>query len=70
MFPDSKIAKNLKISITEVSYMVAFELAEYFHESLINLAEQSAFFLLLSDGSPNQIINIEQMDLQTRLVAV
>ena len=46
MFLYSTVTKYFKISKTKWSYIL-FSLAEYFSNSLINLAKQSPFFLLL-----------------------
>lgn len=50
----SEIAKNFNISKTKVSYMVVLGLAEYFYNSLINLAKQFSFF----SESINQKLNL------------
>ena len=57
MFPNDDIAPNFKMSMTKVSYMIVYCIAEYFHRSLLSLLEKSPFFTPLFVESLNDILN-------------
>ena len=63
MFPDSNIAKSFKCSSTKIAYLVAFGIAPYFRNDLIEKIHQSENFVVSFDESLNKITQTEQMDI-------
>ena len=70
MFPNSDITQNFKMSQTEVSYMIVYGIAEYFHHGLLSLLKKSSFFTPLFDKSLNDILNKDQMNIHIRFYDV
>ena len=70
MFPDSDIAQNFKMSKREVSYVIVYGIAEYFHRNLLSLLKKSPFFTPLFDESLNDILNKDQMGIHIRFYDV
>ncbi|XP_043468991.1 uncharacterized protein LOC122503272 [Leptopilina heterotoma] len=66
MFPDSEIAKSLKLHKDKVSYGVAFGIAPYFQKELVNKLKNREFLVIGFDESLNKVAQKNQMDLNIR----
>ena len=66
MFPDSEIAKQMKLQRTKISYVINFGLANYFFRKLQTLCFNSEFLVLGFDESFNKVAQKGKMDLFVR----
>lgn len=63
MFPDSEIAKSMKLQRTKLSYSIVYGLAPYFFDALKAVITQCEFFVVGFDESLNKIAQRGQMDI-------
>lgn len=66
MFPDSKIAANMQLSRSKISYAVVFGLGPYFHDCTKKEIDESEFFVACFDESLNKFAQKQQMDIAIR----
>lgn len=66
MFPDSNIAKKLKLSKSKASYNITYGLRNFFEQELIDLISLSDEVVVGFDESLNSVSNKQQMDIVIR----
>jgi hypothetical protein len=66
MFPDSQIAKNMKIASTKMTYVINYGLATYFRERLQDVLSKADLFVICFDEALNKVAQRGQMDLAVR----
>lgn len=66
MFTDSDIAKQFSLGRDKVSYTIAYGLAPFFHQELVDLIKTCDYFVIAFDESLNKSIQEKQMDIHVR----
>lgn len=66
MFPDSEIAKSIKLSRSKLAYTIVYGLGPYFKSLLSSQIKESKYFCIAFDESLNKIAQKEQMDVTIR----
>uniref|UniRef100_A0A1B6KAK6 BED-type domain-containing protein n=2 Tax=Graphocephala atropunctata TaxID=36148 RepID=A0A1B6KAK6_9HEMI len=66
MFPDSDIAKKMKLQKDKVGYTLAFGIAPFFNKLLIEKLSSSDFITVGFDESLNKVSQKNQMDVNVR----
>jgi hypothetical protein len=66
MFPDSDIARQIKLQRTKVAYTINFGLAQYFFRELLDLCSSCDHYVLGFDESLNKVVEKGQIDLFIR----
>ena len=66
MFPDSEIAKNLKMSKDKTGYFITFGLGEHYRKKAIDTADSTSLLVVQFDESLNKVSQKCQMDLHIR----
>lgn len=62
MVPDSQIAKEMSLSYTKLSYIIAFGLAPFFKKQLIQQLSTASSYIVCFDEAMNNISQKGQMD--------
>ncbi|XP_063245001.1 uncharacterized protein LOC134546246 [Bacillus rossius redtenbacheri] len=67
MFPNDRVANNMKLQKDKISYVIVYGLAPYFYDKLKSVWKECEHFVLGFDESVNKIAQKQQMDLSVRI---
>ena len=66
MFPDSAIARDMKLHKDKVSYSIVYGLCPYFQHQLKSLLQECEHYVVGFDESLNRVAQRTQMDVNVR----
>nr|XP_042905445.1 uncharacterized protein LOC122270779 [Parasteatoda tepidariorum] len=66
LFPDSEIAKSIKLKKSKIAYSILYGIAPYFKTELITNISKCEFFTVGFDESLNKVSQKTQMDINVR----
>ena len=68
MFNDSEIASDFKLGKTKCGYYITYDVAPYFQDQIIQVLKKSPCFSMSFDESLNKVFQVEQIDLNIKVL--